>query len=52
MVVRVTLVEMKRKFNQNERNNRKENTLNNKYTFFKKGFLIWLLLSEQLHLIL
>lgn len=38
MEVRVTLLEMKRKLNQNERNII-ENTLNNKYTFFKKGFL-------------
>lgn len=39
MEVRVTLLEMKRKLNQNEGNNIIENTLNNKYTFLKKGFL-------------
>lgn len=41
MEVRVTLLEMKRKLNQNEGNNIIENTLNNKYTFFlKKDFYV------------
>lgn len=52
MEVRVTLLEMKRKLNQNEGNNIIENTLNNKYTFFKKRIFMWLLVSEQFHLIL